>query len=138
MGAVQRQEHLVVHAAEALQGQHLAADGRPRGARTPNSLPSRATRRADLDAPLSRIGRRLLGCAAHDHGRARLWMMPAFSSAISSIVSPSHSVWSSPIGVITATSASITLVASSRAAQPDLDHGDVDRGVGEGRERHAR
>ena len=37
---------------------------------------------------------------------------------MSSIVSPSHSVWSSPIGVITATPAWITFVASSAPPSP--------------------
>jgi hypothetical protein len=45
-------------------------------------------------------------------------MMPALAQAMSSIVSPSHSVWSSPIGVITQTPASITLVASSSPPRP--------------------
>jgi hypothetical protein len=38
--------------------------------------------------------------------------------AMSSIVSPSHSVWSSPIGVMTQTPASMTLVASSSPPSP--------------------
>ena len=45
-------------------------------------------------------------------------MMPAFSPAIASTVSPSHSVWSSPIGVITATWPSMTLVASQVPPMP--------------------
>ena len=49
---------------------------------------------------------------------APLWMMPALAQAMSSIVSPSHSVWSSPIGRITATPASMTLVASSSPPRP--------------------
>ena len=49
---------------------------------------------------------------------APAWMMPALAQAISSTVSPSHSVWSSPIGVITQTPASMTLVASSAPPSP--------------------
>ena len=45
-------------------------------------------------------------------------MMPAFSAAISAIVSPRYSAWSTPIGVITATAASTTLVASHRPPIP--------------------
>ncbi len=45
-------------------------------------------------------------------------MMPAFSVAICSIVSPSHCMWSSAIGVITATAPSATLVASQRPPRP--------------------
>ena len=45
-------------------------------------------------------------------------MMPAFSRAISSIVEPSHFVWSRAIGVMTATLASMTFVASQRPPMP--------------------
>jgi hypothetical protein len=45
-------------------------------------------------------------------------MIPALAQAMSSIVSPSHSVWSSPIGVSTHTPASMTLVASSSPPSP--------------------
>ena len=45
-------------------------------------------------------------------------MMPAFSAAISSTVSPSSLVWSIEIGVITATTPSATLVQSSLPPTP--------------------
>ena len=45
-------------------------------------------------------------------------MMPAFSRAISSIVEPSHFVWSRAIGVMTETPASMTFVASHRPPMP--------------------
>ncbi len=45
-------------------------------------------------------------------------MIPDFSTAISPVVSPSLSVWSSPIGVITATAESMTLVASQEPPMP--------------------
>ena len=45
-------------------------------------------------------------------------MMPAFSAAMSATVSPRYSAWSMPIGVITATGASTTLVASHRPPIP--------------------
>lgn len=45
-------------------------------------------------------------------------MMPAFSRAISVIVVPSRCVWSRSIGQITATAASITLVASVTPPSP--------------------
>ena len=67
---------------------------------------------------------------------APVWMMPALAVAMSSIVSPSHSVWSSPIGVITQVLACSTLVESSAPPRPDLDHGHVDRRVGERGQRH--
>ena len=44
--------------------------------------------------------------------------MPAFSVAISSIVSPSHCMWSIATGMITATWPSATLVASHRPPMP--------------------
>ena len=55
MRAVQRQEDLVVHAAEPLQREHLPADGQLPAAGTPNSLPSRAIV-APTSAQRSRIG----------------------------------------------------------------------------------
>ena len=45
-------------------------------------------------------------------------MIPALASAMSSIVSPSHSVWSSPIGVMTQVLACSTFVASSAPPRP--------------------
>ena len=63
-------------------------------------------------------------------------MMPAFSTAISAGVSPSSRAWSTPTGVITATVASATLVDVPGAAEADLEDRDVDRRVGERRERH--
>ncbi len=45
-------------------------------------------------------------------------MMPAFSPAISATVSPSRWVWSTSMGVTTATSASATLVASHVPPRP--------------------
>ena len=50
--------------------------------------------------------------------RAALLMMPAFSAAISAMSSPRYSTWSTPIGVMTATGASTTLVASQRPPRP--------------------
>ena len=63
-------------------------------------------------------------------------MMPAFSPAMPAMSSPRYSTWSTLIGVITATGASITLVASQRPPRPDFDHRHVDRGIGERGERH--
>ncbi len=45
-------------------------------------------------------------------------MMPAFSVAIARRQSPTPSVWSNPMLVMTATSASTTLVASNRPSSP--------------------
>ena len=45
-------------------------------------------------------------------------MIPAFSVAIVATSSPRYSTWSSPIGVTTAISASITLVASHSPPMP--------------------
>ena len=45
-------------------------------------------------------------------------MMPAFSRAIAVSVEPSRSVWSRLTGVMTETSGSTTLVASSRPPSP--------------------
>ncbi len=44
--------------------------------------------------------------------------MPAFALAISSTVCPSQRVWSTPIGVTTATCASATLVLSQVPPRP--------------------
>ena len=57
-------------------------------------------------------------------------MMPALASAMSSMVSPSHSVWSRPMGVMTRVLACNAFVESS-VPQADFDHRDADRGVGE-------
>ena len=46
------------------------------------------------------------------------WMMPDLATAMSWIVSPNHSVWSSPIGVTTQTGECSTLVASSAPPRP--------------------
>ncbi len=40
-------------------------------------------------------------------------------------------MWSMATGVMTETAASMTFVASHRPPMPDLDDGDVDRGIGE-------
>ena len=45
-------------------------------------------------------------------------MIPALLPAISAMVSPRYSVWSMPIGVITATGASTTLVESQVPPSP--------------------
>jgi hypothetical protein len=63
-------------------------------------------------------------------------MIPAFSPAISPIVSPRYFVWSSPTGVTTATRPSATLGRVPRPAHADLDHRDVDRRVRERGEPH--
>ena len=115
--AVQRQEDLVVHAAEALQGEHLPAD-RDRPAQHAELAALAGDGRADLGAALQERPRGLLRPGRREITVAPVWMMPALASAMSSIVSPSHSVWSSPIGVITQTPAWSTLVASSAPPRP--------------------
>ena len=45
-------------------------------------------------------------------------------------------MWSMPIGVMTATGRVDDVGGVPAAAEPDLDDGDVDRRVGERRERH--
>ena len=62
--------------------------------------------------------------------------IPAFSPAISVSVEPRKWVWSMSIGVTTATCGVGDVGGVPGAAHPDLEHGDVDRGVGEGGERH--
>ena len=57
--------------------------------------------------------------------------MPAFSRAMSARVGPAYSVWSSPTFVTTATVAVGDVRGVPSPEQPDLDDGDVDRGVGE-------
>ena len=59
----------------------------------------------------------------------------SFSAAISSSVSPSHSVWSSPTEVSTVTREGITLVASSRPPSPASITATSTPGRGEGDER---
>ena len=49
---------------------------------------------------------------------AALVMMPAFSPAIPAMSSPRYSTWSTLIGVMTATGALTTLVASQRPPRP--------------------
>ena len=62
----------------------------------------------------------------------------SFSAAIASRVSPRCSVCSSATFVSTTTGAARTFVASSRPPRPGLDHGDVDPGGRELRERRGR
>ncbi|CAM5696424.1 hypothetical protein SVIOM342S_00514 [Streptomyces violaceorubidus] len=86
-------------------------------ATTPNSSPSRATVALTSTAFFS------ITCAASTGCWARMTVascltMPAFSVAISPGVSPSRSVWSRSMGVTTATSPSMTLVASQDPPMP--------------------
>ena len=81
VGAVQRQEDLVVDAAESLEGEHLAADrdaaGRAPRTRAPRGRRSRRPRRARRSSASAASG----GCAASTAVAPAL-MMPAFSMAI--------------------------------------------------------
>ena len=65
-------------------------------------------------------------------------MIPAFSAAISAISVPRYSVWSTPIGVMTATGASTTLVASHRPPMPTSTTATSIGRIGEGGEGHRR
>ena len=100
------------------------ADPRARSSRRPR----RSARGSAARASASWRGARspLLHCG----------LCPTLAVAMSSMVSPSHSVWSSPMGVITQVLACSTLVESSAPPRPDLDDGDVDRRVGERGQRH--
>ena len=140
--AVQRQEDVGVDPAEALQLQHLAADR------------DLAVQHRELRILAGHRGvgahglrqqhlhrlRHLTPMIATVSGRApilgALVMMPAFSPAIPAMSSPRYSTWSMLIGVITATGASITLVASQRPPRPTSIDRDVDGRIGERRERH--
>ena len=73
-------------------------------------------------APVSRQARSMTraassGCGCETTGTPGL-MMPAFSAAIAASVSPSCSVWSRLMAVMTATSGARTFVASSRPPRP--------------------
>ena len=98
--AVQRQEDLVVHAAQALQREHLATDGEL-PADNAELAALAGDRRADVDAALEDRAVRPPASWAATITVAPLWMMPDLAVAMSASVSPSHSVWSSPIGVMT-------------------------------------
>ncbi len=63
-------------------------------------------------------------------------MIPAFSPAMVARSEPRYSAWSTPIGVMTATVRVDDVGGVPAAAEADLDDADVDRGVGERRERH--
>ena len=126
---------LVVGRRTAPAGSGPARRRRGRGAATPNSRPSRAMV-APTSAQRSRIGRiASSGCAAQISVDP-LWMIPAFARAMSSMVSPSHSVWSRPIGVMTRRLRLQHVGGVVGAAEADLDDGDVDGRVGERGERH--
>ena len=90
---------------------------RPRGETTPNSMPSRATVASTSTALFSSTCAASTGCWARTTVASCL-MIPAFSPAISPGVSPSRSVWSSAMGVTTATEPSITFVASQLPPMP--------------------
>ena len=115
--AEQRQVHVAVDAAQPLQHELLAAEGDLAGEHAElESLAGhgRADERGALQQDLR--GARP-GCCAITAVAPGL-MMPDFSVAISSMVSPSHCMWSIAIGVITATAPSATLVASQRPPMP--------------------
>ncbi len=85
--------------------------------RTPNSRPSRATSASTSTERRSSTSAASTGCWASTPYEPGL-RIPAFSAAICSIVEPRNRVWSTPIGVMTATCASATLVASQVPPRP--------------------
>ena len=110
---------------------------RPSRSITPNSLPSRAM--------VASTSARAPGWAASPRPAAArrpawiaLWTMPTFSTAISSIVSPSHSGVVQPDRGDHASWRVGDVGGVLDPADADLDHRDVDRRVGERRERHRR
>ena len=95
-----------------------------------NSSPSNAIVASRRAAAARSTAAAAASCRAETTA-APVLMMPAFTSAISRIVSPSRSAWSMSIGANTATSPSAVLVESHDAAHPDLEHEHIDRGIGE-------
>ena len=85
--------------------------------RTENSSPSRATAASTAMARLM-SSPAAAGCWAARMALAPALMIPAFSAAIASTVVPRYWVWSRSIGMTTATSASIRLVASHSPPRP--------------------
>ena len=77
-----------------------------------------STRGLDRSRQASRITSDACGGWAADTVQAPSFTIPAFSRAISAIVSPRRSVWSSPMGVIAQAIGWITLVESSRPPRP--------------------
>ena len=124
------------------RGRSCGAGRRPgRAARTPSPGSSGSARSAR--APRSRGGplrqRRDLGRdPAERPGSCWSRSTASFSAAISSSVSPSHSVWSRPTEVSTVTREGIVLVASSRPPRPGLDHRRPRPGRRRGRRRRPR
>ena len=116
VGAVQRKEDVLVGAAEPAQGQQLSADRHPTvhhpEVDTLDDRPG-ARRRRPLEQDV--VDHRVL--LGDHHGSPGL-MMPAFCAAIVVMSSPSQSMWSMPTGMITATGASMTLVASQAPPSP--------------------
>jgi hypothetical protein len=133
--AEQRQEDVLVGAAQAAQRTSCWPPSACSRLSTPNSTPSRATVAPTSPRALAAAPRPPSGCCASTATAPGL-MMPAFSAAISSIVCRAAWVWSMAIGVITATAPSATLVQSEPAAHADLDHHHVHRRVGEDGEGH--
>ena len=79
--------------------------------RTEYSRPSRATS-APTSAALRKSSTATSGSCCERTAKPASLIIPAFVEAISTRVLPKYSIWSRPIGVITLTSAFITLVAS--------------------------
>ena len=133
VAAVERQEHVGVDRRRRPEVEQPAAERRAGSRRTSKSLAAHRAPRLpalgpeDLDADRDRSRR----SPRRDPGLT----MPAFSRAMSASVGPANSVWSRPTLVTTATCASHHVRGVPATEQPDLDDGDVDRGVGEPAER---
>ena len=85
-------------------------------------------------AAASKIGRRSRSSSPSTRNESGL-TMPAFSCAIAVRQSPTRSVWSWPMVVSTATGGVGHVGGVVATEQPDLDHGHVDRDLGEPGER---
>ena len=133
--AEQRQVDVVVLAAEALQAQLLAADG-DLAAEHAELQPGARDLRADLDRALEQ-DRGDLGGLLRDSATAPSLMTPAFSRGDAGEVG-------AEVGDVVDVDRrdrgdrGVGDVGGVPApAEPDLEHGDVDRGVGEGGEGEA-
>ena len=134
VGAVQRQEHLVVRSRPACGGR--ACDRRP-----PAGSPcTRSRRRAATPPPPASASNTSCsaGSVSPSTKIAPGLTMPAFSSAMRRRQSPCPSVWSWPTFVSTATTPSTTLVASHRPSRPTSTTAACTRLVGEPAERRGR
>ena len=137
VGSVEREEHLLVAAAQPLQPDHLATDGgHPAG--DPELQPLAGQRGARPRCTARRSPAITSGDCTALMTVAPGLMMPTFSRAMIAGDSPRYFAWSTAIGREHGHVRVHHVGRVPGAAHADLDDGGVDRGIREGGVRHGR